>query len=187
MLSGKSSSVSCCWQEGQTSAAESILVAAQVTGPRRRSWQKSGMEKLCVAASCAEMTPGQWRSCEHGSGGWWLQPSIAGGCAEEAGKYRCDYGDQLARHTYSPAPRAGKSARTLMSTETWQLARKHFGLGPSVPCSAKPAATGPQPAWLKHSGRTNTRSEELTLFLVSLHVFLDKAGKTIIFQKNIVL
>lgn len=82
-----------------------------------------------------EMTPGQWRSSEHSSGGWWLESSIAGGCAEKAGKYGCDYVDQLARHTYSPAPRAGKSAHTLMSTETWQLAHKRFGLGPSVPCS----------------------------------------------------
>lgn len=106
-----------------------------------------------------EMTPGQWRSCEHGSGGWWLQPSTAGGCAEEAGKYRCDYGDQLARHTYSPAPRAGKSAHTLMSTETWQLACKHFGLGPSVPCSCKTCCHGPS-AHLAETLRQDKHAEQ---------------------------
>lgn len=111
MLSHKSSGVSCCWQQGRTSAAESILVAAWVTGARRRGWQELGMEKLWVAAShTQEKTLAQWRSPEHGSGGWWLRSSVAGGCAEEAGKQHCDCVDQLARHTYSPAPRAGKSA-----------------------------------------------------------------------------
>lgn len=145
MLSDKSSSVSCCWQHGQTSAVESILVPAWVTGPRRRSWQKSGMEKLCVAASCAGDDPGTME--ELWTRLWRLVARVqhTGGCTEKAGKHCCDYVDQLARHTDSPAPRAGKSAHALMSTETWQLARKRFGLGPSVPrsyktCCHRPAA-----------------------------------------------
>lgn len=140
MLSDESSSVSCCWRQGQTSAAESILVPTRVSCPRRRSWQQSGMEKLCVAASCAGDDP---RTMEDlWTRLWRLMARVQhrGRLRRESREVRlwlCGSAGQ------AHAPRAGKNAHALMSTETRQLACKSFGLGPSVPRSDKTCCRRP--------------------------------------------
>lgn len=143
MLSHKSSSVSCCWQQGRTSAAESILVAAWVTGARRRGWQESGMEKLWVAASHTGDEPGTME--EPWTRLWRLVAPVQRRGrlrwgSREAALWLCGSAGQA--HV-QPRTTGWEKCPQLMSTETWQLACKSFGLGPSVPCSYKTCCHGP--------------------------------------------
>lgn len=128
----------------------------------------------------------QRRSCEHSSGGWRLEASIAGSWSEEAEQRSTGVVSWIGcPDTQTALHRGPGKVPTLMSTETRQLACKHRG--PSVPCLSNTCCNSLSACPAEMLLQDKLPEQELTLFPLSLHVFLEQVGETIILQKNILL